>query len=109
MAPPDVETSDDRDEEWPAGYPVIGFKNLFRLAIASCVLAIPNFACQVYLADAIQYAGTKREDIKAVNSVWAYAVVRMIFSVQATYLPTLPDFPGKSRKTHIHPGIPGNL
>ena len=25
------------------------------------------------------------------------------------YLPTLPDFPGKSRKTHIHPGIPGNL
>ena len=23
------------------------------------------------------------------------------------YLPTLPDFPGKSRKTHIHPGIPG--
>ena len=48
--------------------------------------------------------GGEAASVSALTPPFRHLVCRPI-----PYLPTLPDFPGKSRKTHIHPGIPGNL
>ena len=69
----------DGTEEWQAGTPVIGFKNLFRFALLASLLALPNLACQIYLLRALEGTGTENS-VTPGSAVWACVLVRMITS-----------------------------
>ena len=62
-------------EEWPAGTPVAGFRNLFRLSLVSLLLGIPSLACQIYLVLTISATGEDGWVDSPANSVWASVVV----------------------------------